>query len=249
MYVATSVEFFVVSVFLFVTQFSVAFFRLPGRDLSCTRCKTPSSTLSMVGEKAELDGDHLWRLNFSFRKKGVKAVDAVARVRFVPDRNYEPPQGKIFVQDDYNGLIKVDDQGYAGRWTLSEDKENRKDGLWVWGLFEEPKYPFLYFNLDIYNTIILPSGEEEGIYGGEGVPSGRLLLRFDHIRDDTKGSLLSGGLMNYKLTELVKADPFGVGGTVNVGDELSAGTVQIALVRQVQGSAEEESADATQLQT
>jgi hypothetical protein len=33
--------------------------------------------------------------------------------------------------------------------------------------------------------------------------------------------------MNYQVTELVKADPFGVGGTVNVGDSISAGLVEI----------------------
>jgi hypothetical protein len=31
-------------------------------------------------------------------------------------------QGRIFVEDDFNGLIKVDEKGYAGSWTLSEDK-------------------------------------------------------------------------------------------------------------------------------
>lgn len=68
-------------------------------------------------------------------------------------------------------------KGYAGVWTLSEDKEDRKDGLWIWGLFEEPKYPFLYFYLDVYNTTVLASGEEDPIYGGEGVPGDRLNFR------------------------------------------------------------------------
>ena len=26
----------------------------------------------------------------------------------------------------------------GGRWKLSEDPEDRKDGLWIWGLFQEP---------------------------------------------------------------------------------------------------------------
>lgn len=98
-------------------------------------------------KKSELNGDYLWRLNIALEKPGYKSSTAVCRVRFVPDRNYEPPQGKVFIEDDYNGVVKVDDKGYAGIWTLSEDKNDRKDGLWVWGLFEEPKYPFLYFFL------------------------------------------------------------------------------------------------------
>jgi hypothetical protein len=54
------------------------------------------------------------------------------------------------VQDDYYGLIRCDEKGYSGTWTLSEDKNDRKDGLWIWGLFEEPKYPYLYtyFGID-----------------------------------------------------------------------------------------------------
>lgn len=67
--------------------------------------------------------------------------------------------GKVFIEDDYNGLVRADDDGYGGIWTLSEDKEDRKDGLWVWGLFEEPKYPFLYFYLDIYSSVIVDKKE------------------------------------------------------------------------------------------
>jgi hypothetical protein len=99
-------------------------------------------------KKATLDGDTLWRLSIKLQADGEKTSEATARVRFVDYRNYEPPQGQIFVEDDYNGLVQVNEKGYCKvLWTLSEDKENRKDGLWVWGLFEEPKYPFLYFSL------------------------------------------------------------------------------------------------------
>lgn len=97
-----------------------------------------------------LDATTLWRLAFRLEKEGYKSIDAVARVRFIPDRNYEPPQGKIFVEDDFNGFIRVTETGYSGSWTLSEDKNDRKDGLWIWGLFEEPKYPFMYICLGIY---------------------------------------------------------------------------------------------------
>ena len=30
---------------------------------------------------------------------------------------------------------------------ILKDKNDRKDGLWIWGLFEEPKYPYLYLNI------------------------------------------------------------------------------------------------------
>lgn len=48
-----------------------------------------------------------------------------------------------------------------------------------------------------------------------------------HVRDDAKGAVLSGGIMEYQITELVKADPFGVGGTINVGDKFVAGAIDI----------------------
>jgi hypothetical protein len=92
-----------------------------------------------------LSESNLWRITLSLRRDGCKTVEAVARVRFVADGQYEPPQGRLFIEDDNNGLFKCNDQGYSGSWTLSEDKNDRKDGLWIWGLFEEPKYPFLYF--------------------------------------------------------------------------------------------------------
>jgi hypothetical protein len=84
--------------------------------------------------------------------------------------------------------------------------------------------------LDVYNSVILPSGEEEFVFGKNGIPNNRLNFRFNHQRDDKKGSVLTNGQVTYKLTELVKADPFGIGGDVNVGDVVGAGKVDIRLV-------------------
>lgn len=106
-------------------------------------------------KKALLDKSTLWRISLTLSKSGFKSIETIARVRFIEDRDYEPPQGRIFIEDDFNGLIRVDEKGYAGTWTLSEDKDDRKDGLWIWGLFQEPKYPFLYFSLGKVNHIII----------------------------------------------------------------------------------------------
>ena len=79
---------------------------------------------------------------------GDREVSAVLRLRLLEDRGYEPPSGRVFIEDDFNGLVRVDERGYSAyKWTLSEDKDDRKDGLWIWGLFEEPKYPYLYFSI------------------------------------------------------------------------------------------------------
>lgn len=118
-----------------------------------SRKESPSSHHLLHMKKASkptLDENTYWQLSLTFRDPINQQVDVTrARlgIRFINDRNYEPPQGRIFVEDDYNGLVKVDEAGYNGIWTLSEDKNDRKDGLWVWGLFEEPKYPYLYFYL------------------------------------------------------------------------------------------------------
>lgn len=240
----------------FHTSFRINTVKLNGKADSMTRrsCMTMSSVQPI--KRALLDSSTLWRISITLTKSGSKSIEAIARVRFIEDRNYEPPQGRLFVEDDFNGLIKVDEKGYAGSWTLSEDKDDRKDGLWIWGLFQEPKYPFLYFSLGklqnkkphgclpqrcaltfvpctctllpgIFKSILLPSGQEEPIFGGEGVPNDRLNIRMDHVRDEVKGAVLSGGLMEYQITEMVKADPFGVGGTINVGDKFIAGTIDI----------------------
>ena len=95
---------------------------------------------------------------------------------------------------------------------------------------------------------MLPSGQEEPIFGGEGIPNDRLNIRMAHIRDEAKGAILSGGIMEYQITELVKADPFGVGGTINVGDKFVEGAI---VIRPVLGSAndkEDEELKATILQ-
>ena len=107
-----------------------------------------------ITKKALLDKSTFWRISLTLSKSGFKSIENIAIVRFIEDRNYEPPQGRIFVEDDFNGLIRVDDKGYAGSWALSEDRDDRKDGLWIWGLFQEPKYPFLYFSLGKFNNLI-----------------------------------------------------------------------------------------------
>lgn len=172
----------------------------------------------------------LWRLNIKLNKDGYKQVEISARIRFCVQQNFEPPQGRVFVEDDFNGFLRVDEKGYNSNWKLSEDINDRKDGLWVWGLFEVPKYPFLYFNMPVFDTYILPSGEEEKI--PFEIAGSVLRARFNHVEEKETGVQLSEGLLNMKLTEMMRADPFGVGGAVNVGDEVTVGTISLTPVRE-----------------
>ena len=60
-----------------------------------------------------------------------------------------------------------------------------------------------------------------------GIPNNRLYIRFDHKRDENKGVILTNGEVTYKETAFVNADPFGIGGKVDVGNVIDAGTVEI----------------------
>lgn len=75
--------------------------------------------MSSAPLKADLTAKHLWSITFKLAKAGFKSQEAVARIRFVQNVDYEPPQGKVYVEDDFNGFLQADEQGFAGKWTLS----------------------------------------------------------------------------------------------------------------------------------
>ena len=52
-------------------------------------------------------------------------------------------------------------------------------------------------------------------------------FRFSHVRESKVGSVISDGQVTFKLVELVKADPFGVGGSVDIGEFIDAGVVDL----------------------
>jgi len=198
-----------------------------------TKFQSSSSFLlkSSTGQIATLDERTLWEIKLLLREDGSpgESCSAIARVRFLEFQNYEPPQGFVFVEDDINGLVKVNEKGFTSNYKLSEDINDRKDGLWIWGLFEEPKYPYLYFTLNVYDTVFV--GEEEKmIYGSKGVPGSKLFVRFNHSRDKKNNVILSNGILTYKQAEMVKVDPLGIGGEINAGDEINAGLIEISPV-------------------
>ena len=52
--------------------------------------------------------------------------------------------------------------GARAFWRLDEDPSAQgfdKAGFWIWGLFEEPKYPFLLLQLDLTQPVPLAAGE------------------------------------------------------------------------------------------
>lgn len=109
------------------------------------------------------------------------------------------------------------------------------------GLFEEPKYPYIYFGLhteaDAMVLVETEEKDEDGkrkkdlrpLFGGAGIPGSRLDFRFNHARDQGR-VLLSAGKVTYKEVEMSKVDPLGIGGVVNVGDVLEAGAADLTPV-------------------
>lgn len=60
-----------------------------------------------VNRKANMNENSVWKVNLKLQKQGYKDIDTALKVRFIPDRNYEPPQGRIFIEDDYQGIINM----------------------------------------------------------------------------------------------------------------------------------------------
>ena len=201
-------------------------------DFRRSLSRASSSALSMA-ERAPplLSGNTMWRLRLNLvGQDGKPALRATARIRFVEDRGYEPPSGKIFVENDYSGIIRTNEKGFASTWTLSEDRNDRKDGLWVMGLFKEPKYPYLYFSLGVFESFLLPSGEEQPFSlmdGSAGVPGDKLNFVFNHLnKGPEEGRVLSGGIVTFKNSEILNLPLT----KVDIGEEVSAGSVELSPV-------------------
>lgn len=133
---------------------------------------------------------------------------------------YEPPQGilkQIQGDDDATPL-----QITKSRWMLSEDPNDRKDGLWVWGLFSEPLYPFLLLNLETERIDL--AGEEN-----DSILPLKLFAQINHYRDEEKGVILSQAELNIREMETMKADPIGAA-TVEVFEEVAVGQLTIQAI-------------------
>lgn len=149
-----------------------------------------------------------WRLSFA-----LPALDQRATViaEFADEEGYEPPQGSLLLVCE-DGATSA-----AGTWQLSEDPDDKRDGLWIWGLFEEPLYPFLLVTLDS-EAIGLPAG-------------GRLALRMGHkSRPNEDEQLLSSGSVAARRKENYDADLFGLSSAA-LDEDTPIGTVSIQPVR------------------
>ena len=99
---------------------------------------------------------------------------------------------------------------------LSEDPEDRGDSLWIGGLFSDPLYPFLLFEMELAESVAVT--EETSI------PAGKLFFQVDHRRKD--GSVQLGeGQVTYKVTEKLSADLVGLS-DFDYSEPVPCGTVR-----------------------
>ena len=182
-------------------------------------------TTQLSATKTTLTDETTWNIRFVLNgvptEKGRK-VDQIFSIsaQFLEEEGYEPPQG--ILKQINNGPEPSSFQINKSRWQLSEDPEDRKDGLWIWGLFQTPLYPYLLLNLQT-DAIPLPSGSDED---KDFIKPLQLYAQINHKRDDDIGVILEGAQLSARERETIKADPFGAA-TVDINNDVSIGTISI----------------------
>jgi len=175
-------------------------------------------------------------------RRGKKADELFSlSLQFVEEEGYEPPQGYVR-QVMKEATTNAEGGGGSGGgaadrlrirksyWKLSEDPNDRKDGLWIWGLFEEPLYPFLLLQLET-EAVPLAAGsnsdDDEKDGGGDAILPLELYAQLNHRRDADEGVVLRGNYdLKIRRKRTLKADPFGAA-QVDLFDEVSAGALSI----------------------
>lgn len=195
---------------------------------------TTASCLSMAQEavdtkKATLTDATNWRLRLLLN--GVtttqgRKIDGqlfVLNGNFVEEEGYEPPQGlfkslksNTDSEDGSDEVLSLEIS--SSRWKLSEDPDDPKDGLWIWGLFKEPLYPFMLLQMET-KELELSSGEGEE---KDSIPPLKLYAQINHIRDSDTGNVeLKTADVNIRFLEQVQLP----GATVDLYENEKVGQV------------------------
>jgi hypothetical protein len=187
-------------------------------------------------KKATLTDATIWRirllLNGVRTKKGRK-IDGklfVLNGNFIEEEGYEPPQGFfISSRSSSNGSDDGSREGLSleissSRWKLSEDPDDRKDGLWIWGLFKEPLYPFMLLQMET-KELLISSGKGEET---DSIPPLKLYAQVNHIRDQETGDVqLQTADVNVRVLEQVQLP----GATVDLYENEKVGHVSFQPLR------------------
>ncbi|VEU37293.1 unnamed protein product [Pseudo-nitzschia multistriata] len=188
-----------------------------------------------TGTGATLTEETTWTMRMNLEnlptEKGKRTSGIyVVQAKFIEEEGYEPPQGllqQVFpgqeasASEDGEAASTVDTQMKiaSGRWTLSEDPEDRKDSLWIWGLFKDPLYPFLLLQFEV-EEMALP-GEEK-----DSIKPFKLFAQINHKREDGEVILASVTDLTVREKETYKADPFGAA-KIDLFENVVVGKLQL----------------------
>ncbi len=197
-------------------------------SFSVPRGKPARASPAATAVLPSLTSESTWRLQFDFfsgKDPAATAPDRTvsAKVKFVLDEGYEPPQGIVeILEDDDDVFAPARTNATTGvqmnnRWSLEEDPNERKAGLWIWGLFSEPLYPYLLFSMDVNRV--------EVAEGGYHVPAGPVFAQMKHARGSKQGCVLTEGTLSFKVTKTYQADLVGLS-KVAVGEPNACGTIR-----------------------
>jgi hypothetical protein len=226
------------------------------KSLSASNTDPSSPTSTSISSLPTLSSDTTWMIRMTLRNIKTQQGQTISNQmyvingQFIPEENYEPPQG-TFVQQpsttstetaiasaaSSNSNDSSNMQIASSRWILSEDPNDRKDGLWIWGLFQQPLYPYLLLSLETKPIEIRNSGDSL-----DYIPALQLYVQLNHNcnRDTGAVSFLktksssdgskNTGSNNYELMirqkEIIAADPLSLS-KVEIYEEVSIGTISI----------------------
>lgn len=209
---------------VFVTRTATAFV---GVKSPLHRRRHAHSHLTAVTTKTTtLTEETTWNVRCVFRgltsAKGKKLDPLVYafECHFVEEEGYEPPQGTLALMPTTNtttSSLTIT----KSRWILSEDPNDRKDGLWVWGLFREPLYPFLLLTLQT-DTLVLNNNDDN-----DSLPPMQLYAQINHRRDEHGNAVLAESTdLCWRVMETMNADPFG-GAKVDLYENVVIGSIAL----------------------
>mmetsp|Transcript_11530 Transcript_11530/g.25286 ORF Transcript_11530/g.25286 Transcript_11530/m.25286 type:complete len:244 (-) Transcript_11530:268-999(-) len=195
------------------------------------------TTLSMADtdteKKTTLTDETTWRLRLllnDITTTNGRKLDGqlfVVEGNFIEEDGYEPPQG-LFTPTAKIVSSDEEESGSGGgmalevsnsRWKLSEDPDDPKDGLWIWGLFKEPLYPFMLFQMETKELTLPSSIDGEN---SDSIPPLKLYAQIDHIRKmESVGVVLKSANLNVRILEQIQLP----GATVDLFEEEKVGQI------------------------
>ncbi|EJK53411.1 hypothetical protein THAOC_27162 [Thalassiosira oceanica] len=198
------------------------------------RSKNAATTSLFMSETATarttLTDETTWRLRLLLNdvtsSKGAKLDGKLFVIEgsFIEEEGYEPPQGTFVANERRSSsgedlsesdttILKVK----SSRWKLSEDPDDPKDGLWIWGLFKEPLYPFMLLQIET-EKLTLPSGIDEE---ADSIPPLKLFAQINHARKEDVGVELQAANLNVRILEQIQLP----GASVDLYEEEPVGQI------------------------